>query len=82
MTDFLLESGRRTARPYLVQTMMSGTNAKYEADIAIMNELVEQSMSIIYVGTGGETLITPLQSQFWKIIRNTHLLSLILFRSC
>ena len=39
----MLESGRRANRPSLVQAMMSGTNAKYEEDIRIMNELVDES---------------------------------------
>ncbi|KAH9937812.1 fatty acid hydroxylase [Epithele typhae] len=40
MTDFLLESGRRSARNALVQAIMTQTNAKYEADIATMGQLV------------------------------------------
>ena len=46
MTDFLIESGRRSARPSLVQAMMTGTNAKYEEDQRIMNSLVDQSESV------------------------------------
>ncbi|RPD57416.1 bifunctional P-450/NADPH-P450 reductase [Lentinus tigrinus ALCF2SS1-7] len=40
MTDFLIESGRRSRRLTLVQAIMSGTNAKYEEDQRIMGELV------------------------------------------
>ena len=43
MADFLLESGRRANRASLVQAMMTGTNAKYEADMKTMNELVDES---------------------------------------
>lgn len=43
MTEFLLESGMRARRPGLMQAMMSGTNAKYEADIKTMSELVHES---------------------------------------
>ncbi|TBU21982.1 fatty acid hydroxylase [Dichomitus squalens] len=42
MADFLIESGRRASRPSIVQAIMSGTNAKYEDDIRIMNELVDE----------------------------------------
>ncbi|PIL35108.1 cytochrome P450 [Ganoderma sinense ZZ0214-1] len=42
MVDFLLESGRRPVRPSLVQAMMTGTNAKYDADINTLNTLVEE----------------------------------------
>ena len=43
MADFLIESGRRSARPSLVQAMMSGSNAKYEEDKRTLNALVEES---------------------------------------
>ena len=43
MGEFLLESGRRANRPSLVQAIMTGTNAKYEADMASMGELVTES---------------------------------------
>ncbi|KAM5540781.1 hypothetical protein V8D89_005425 [Ganoderma adspersum] len=42
MADFLIESGRRSARPSLVQAMMSGSNAKYEEDKRTLNALVEE----------------------------------------
>ncbi|KAI0694739.1 bifunctional P-450/NADPH-P450 reductase [Earliella scabrosa] len=42
MADFLIESGRRANRPSLVQAMMRGTNAKYQEDQRIMNDLVEE----------------------------------------
>ena len=45
MADFLIESGRRAARPALVQKMMSAANAKYEEDIRTLNALVEESGS-------------------------------------
>ncbi|KAH9850173.1 bifunctional P-450/NADPH-P450 reductase [Lenzites betulinus] len=40
MVDFLLESGKRANRPTIVQSMMTGTNAKYEEDQKIMGDLV------------------------------------------
>ena len=43
MADFLIESGRRAARPSLVQAVMSGTNAKYEEDMRTLNALVDES---------------------------------------
>ena len=43
MGDFLVESGRRANRAALVQAMMPGTNAKYESDLRVMNELVDES---------------------------------------
>ena len=46
MAGFLIESGRRANRPSLVQAMMRGTNAKYQEDQRIMNDLVEESERI------------------------------------
>ena len=43
MGEFLLESGRRANRPSLVQAIMTGANAKYEADMGTMGELVTES---------------------------------------
>ncbi len=45
MVDFLLESGRRSSRPSIVQAMMTGTNAKFEEDLRTLNALVEESKS-------------------------------------
>ncbi|KAJ7118091.1 cytochrome P450 [Mycena epipterygia] len=45
MGDFLRESGLRANRPRVVQSMMWGTNAKYQADIKLMRELAEQIVS-------------------------------------
>ena len=45
MADFLIESGRRSSRPSLIQAMMSGANAKYEEDKRTLNALVEESES-------------------------------------
>ena len=45
MIDFLVEGGRRSIRPGIVQAMMTGTNAKYDADINTLNTLVEESES-------------------------------------
>ncbi|KAJ7077036.1 cytochrome P450 [Mycena epipterygia] len=45
MGDFLRESGLRENRPHVVQSMMRGTNAKYQADIKLMRELAEQIVS-------------------------------------
>ncbi|KAM5540828.1 hypothetical protein V8D89_005472 [Ganoderma adspersum] len=42
MIDFLLEGGRRSARPTIVQAMMTGSNAKYDADIHTLNTVVEE----------------------------------------
>ncbi|KAM5540807.1 hypothetical protein V8D89_005451 [Ganoderma adspersum] len=42
MVDFLVEGGRRPIRPTIVQAMMTGTNAKYNADIHTLNTLVEE----------------------------------------
>ena len=43
MADFLIECGRRARRPYLVQALMSDTNAKYEEDQRILTSLVDES---------------------------------------
>ncbi|OBZ65058.1 hypothetical protein A0H81_14948 [Grifola frondosa] len=40
--DFLKESGLRANRPSIVQAMMHSTNAKYEEDQRILNELVTE----------------------------------------
>ncbi|KAF7333412.1 Fatty acid hydroxylase [Mycena venus] len=45
MGDFLLESGKRSARPRVVQAMMRGTTAKYQADIKLMRDLAEKIVS-------------------------------------
>ncbi|KAJ7118363.1 bifunctional P-450/NADPH-P450 reductase [Mycena epipterygia] len=45
MSDFLKESGARSNRPRVIQSMMRGTNAKYQADIKLMRELAEQIVS-------------------------------------
>ncbi|KAI0354817.1 fatty acid hydroxylase [Trametes cingulata] len=42
MADFLIESGRRSNRPTIIQSMMTGTNAKYEEDQRIMGQLVNE----------------------------------------
>ncbi|KAI0738944.1 bifunctional P-450:NADPH-P450 reductase [Daedaleopsis nitida] len=42
MSDFLLESGYRANRPALVNSMMRGSSAKYEADMNTMNDLVNE----------------------------------------
>ncbi|OBZ71165.1 hypothetical protein A0H81_08482 [Grifola frondosa] len=42
MGDFLVESGLRANRASLVQALMTGTNAKYEEDQRILNELVTE----------------------------------------
>jgi hypothetical protein len=44
MSDFLYESGNRSKRPGIVQTMMVGTNAKYENDKNVMLAYVNDSM--------------------------------------
>ena len=41
MGDFLLESALRANRPSIMNTLMRGSNAKYEADLSTMNELVD-----------------------------------------
>ncbi|KAJ7067224.1 fatty acid hydroxylase [Mycena amicta] len=41
MGDFLLESGNRANRPRIVQAVMRGTNAKYEADRKKMRDLAD-----------------------------------------
>ena len=43
MVDFLVEGGRRSVRPSIVHAMMTGTKAKFEADIRTLNALVEES---------------------------------------
>ncbi|KAJ2999753.1 hypothetical protein NUW54_g6889 [Trametes sanguinea] len=40
MVDFLIESGKRASRPYIVQSMMTSTNAKYEQDQRVLAQLV------------------------------------------
>ncbi|OSC98018.1 bifunctional P-450/NADPH-P450 reductase [Trametes coccinea BRFM310] len=42
MVDFLIESGKRASRPYIVQSMMTSTNAKYEQDQRILAQLVNE----------------------------------------
>ncbi|KAM5535289.1 hypothetical protein V8D89_011043 [Ganoderma adspersum] len=42
MVDFMVESGRRPARPAIVQAMMTGTNAKYEEDLRILGAVVNE----------------------------------------
>jgi hypothetical protein len=43
MADFLLECDYRSRRPAVVQWMMRGSNAKYEEDMKIMNDLANES---------------------------------------
>lgn len=43
MSDFLVECGLRSKRPTILQNMMVGTNAKYEADQQVMLSYVENS---------------------------------------
>ena len=43
MADFLIECGRRSVRPHIVNAMMTGTNAKVDEDQRVMMELVNQS---------------------------------------
>ncbi|KAF7294065.1 Fatty acid hydroxylase [Mycena kentingensis (nom. inval.)] len=45
MGDFLGESGNRASRPRIVQAVMRGTNAKYEADIKKMRDLADNIVS-------------------------------------
>ena len=47
MIDFLRESDRRAERPYIVQALMSGTNAKYKQDIQTLHRLVDESKRFI-----------------------------------
>ncbi|TBU21312.1 bifunctional P-450:NADPH-P450 reductase [Dichomitus squalens] len=42
MGDFLLESGLRANRPPIMNTLMRGSSAKFEADLNTMNELVDE----------------------------------------
>ena len=49
MIDFLLEGGRRPVRPSIVQALMTGTNAKFEADIRTLGALVEESGSLQWI---------------------------------
>ncbi|RPD61291.1 bifunctional P-450:NADPH-P450 reductase [Lentinus tigrinus ALCF2SS1-6] len=42
MADFLVESGYRSNRPPIANTLMWGSNAKYQEDLKVMNELVDQ----------------------------------------
>ncbi len=42
MGDFLLESGLRSNRPPIMNTLMRGSSAKFEADMATMNQLVDE----------------------------------------
>ena len=51
MGDFLLESGLRANRPPIMNTLMRGSSAKFEADMATMNHLVdERRSSFVYYG--------------------------------
>ncbi|KAJ7882007.1 cytochrome P450 [Mycena olivaceomarginata] len=45
MGDFLTESGRRSTRPRVVQAVMRGTTAKYQADIKFMRDLADEIVS-------------------------------------
>ncbi|KAJ7138272.1 bifunctional P-450/NADPH-P450 reductase [Mycena epipterygia] len=45
MGDFLKESGARANRPRIIQSMKRGTNAKYQADIKLMQDLGQQIVS-------------------------------------
>ncbi len=42
MVDFLIESGNRANRPPIANTLMWGANAKYQEDLKVMNELVDE----------------------------------------
>ena len=42
MTDFLLESNNRANRPQIVKSLMRGANAKYQADMETMAQLVDE----------------------------------------
>ena len=46
MVEFLIECSNRTLRPGIIQSMMRGTNAKYDANQQIMMELVDESKSL------------------------------------
>ncbi|TDL21939.1 cytochrome P450 oxidoreductase OrdA-like protein [Rickenella mellea] len=41
MVDFLVESGKRALRPTVVQSVMWGKTAKYDADIKLMTEFAQ-----------------------------------------
>lgn len=43
MVDFLKECNARANRPFLIQSVMTGANAKYEADKKLMTELADDS---------------------------------------
>ena len=45
MMDFLVECGYRANRPPIMQSLMRGTNAKYEADMKIMADLCNERMT-------------------------------------
>ncbi|ESK91468.1 cytochrome p450 [Moniliophthora roreri MCA 2997] len=42
MVDFLKECFSRTQRPSIVQALMSGTNAKWEADVQFMTDIADK----------------------------------------
>lgn len=43
MVDFLKECNMRSRRPAILQSMMSGANAKYESDRKLMTDLADES---------------------------------------
>lgn len=43
MVDFLKECNARANRPFLIQSMMTGANAKYEGDKKLMTDLADDS---------------------------------------
>ena len=53
MADFLAESGYRANRPPIANTLMWGSSAKYQEDLKIMNELVDERLCLF-------PLFTPL----------------------
>lgn len=49
MGNFLTESGTRTRRPKIVQSLMMQTNTQYNQDIKTMNDVAEKSRIIFTV---------------------------------
>ena len=62
MGDFLTECANRANRPPIMNTLMRGSSAKYEADMKIMNDLVDECMFLSIVSHVGHGKLTTARS--------------------
>ena len=63
MMDFLVECGYRANRPPIMQSLMCGTNAKYEADMKIMADLCNECTILAWLDRWQALDIRLLRSQ-------------------